>query len=57
MVDTRAFSGVDISSNHFAVLSKRGKKGAGGSIVGSGIILQAGMSRIQFPMRSLGFFN
>jgi hypothetical protein len=28
-----------------------------GNVVGSGTMLQAGRSRVQFPMRSLNFFN
>jgi hypothetical protein len=31
--------------------------GARGSVVGWGTMLQAGRSRVRFPMRSLGFFN
>jgi hypothetical protein len=31
--------------------------GARGSLVGSGAVLQAGMSRDLFPIRSLAFFN
>jgi hypothetical protein len=41
----------DICSLHSIV------KGARGSVVGYGIMLQAGRSRFRFPMRSLDFFQ
>jgi hypothetical protein len=37
---------------HFSIIKCTA---AGGSVVGLGTMLQAGMSRVQFPMRSLDF--
>jgi hypothetical protein len=39
------------------IFSSSFKEGARGSVVGWGTMLQAGMSRVRFLMRSLNFFN
>jgi hypothetical protein len=54
--DTSAAHKVTVCLQPISVLST-GQRGASGSVVGWGTMLQVGTSRVQVPMRSFGFFN
>jgi hypothetical protein len=51
--------GVIMSTEYFQQIKKRTtfRRGACGSVVGWGTMLQAGRSRVQVPMRSLDFLH